>query len=474
MVESMKVRLAYGKTGLDIALNDDLDATVVEPKFIPALPEPAAALRQSLRSPIDSPPLKDLVKSTDTVGLVFSDITRPTPNRLILPVVLSELEDVPRDRIVLFNALGTHRQNTEAELREMLGDEVFEGYRIVQNNAFDPSTQAPLENARGGHTIWLNRELMACDVKILTGFIEPHFFAGFSGGGKAVMPGMAAQQTVLNNHDAGMIAHPKAVWGETRGNPIWEEIHEVASGVGPVFLVNVSLNKDKDITGIFAGNLDEAHAEGCDFVRETAMVPVARPFDIVITSNSGYPLDLNLYQAIKGVSAAAQIVKKGGAIIVAADCWDGIPDHGLYGQLLRESESPQDLLDRICSSPFVQQDQWQAQIQAQIQLKADVYVRSDNLTDEQITSALLLPCPSVEETMEQLLDRYGRDARICVLPEGPQTVPYVQGDSISERSYNYDNIKIKRNPRRWGWHRSRRGRKENPEKNSSYSWWNPV
>lgn len=421
----MIIRLAYGKTGLDITLEDDLDVTVVEPEFVPALPNPVAALRQALSSPIDSSPLKDLVNPTNTVGIVFSDITRPTPNRLILPVILSELDNVPRDHIVLFNALGTHRQNTEGELRELLGDQVFEGYRIVQNNAFDPSAQAYLGETHRGHAIWLNREFVASDVKILTGFIEPHFFAGFSGGGKAVMPGMAAQETVFGNHDAGMIADGRAVWGVTRGNPIWEEIHEVASRVGSVFLVNVSLNKDKTITGIFAGNLDTAYKTGCAYVRETAMVPAPHLFDIVITSNSGYPLDLNLYQAIKGVSAAAQIVRKGGAIIVAADCWDGIPDHGLYGQLLRESDNPQELLERICSSPAVQQDQWQAQIQAQIQLKAEVYVRSDNLTHEQITSALLHPCPSVETILTQLLDRYGRDARICVLPEGPQTIPYL-------------------------------------------------
>ena len=421
----MKVKLAYGKTGLDISLNDDLNVTVVEPKFIPALPEPEAALAGALRSPVGSPPLRELVKHSDTVGVVFSDITRPTPNDVMLPVVLSELEEIPRDRIVLFNALGTHRQNSEAELREMLGDEVFDGYRIVQNDAFDSSTQVSLGSTRRGHAIRLNREFAACDFKILTGFIEPHFFAGYSGGGKAVMPGMAALQTVLGNHDAGMIADPKSIWGVTRSNPIWDEIHEVAHRVGRVFLLNVSLNKEKKITGIFAGDLDEAHERGCRFVRKAAMMPVDHAFDIVITTNSGYPLDLNLYQTIKGVSAAAQVVKQGGAIIVASDCWDGIPDHGLYGQLLRESDNPRDLLERICSSPSAQQDQWEAQIQAQIQLKADVYIRTDHLTDEQIVSALLHPCPSVEETLAQMLDRYGRDARICVLPEGPQTIPYI-------------------------------------------------
>jgi nickel-dependent lactate racemase len=421
----MKIRLAYGKTGLEIELSDALDVTLVEPKFVPGLPDPGAALQRALRVPIEAPPLRDLAKSNARIGVVFSDITRPTPNHLILPAVLNELAHFPKENVTLFNALGTHRPNTEAELRTMLGDALVDGYRIVQNDAFDPSTQVHLGVTTRSHDIWLNRELVECDVKILTGFIEPHFFAGFSGGGKAVMPGMAGQRTVLGNHDAGMIGHPQATWGTTWGNPIWEEVREVALRLNPTFLLNVTLNKDKQITGVFAGDLDAAHAAGCAFVKETAMVPVPHPFDIVITTNSGYPLDLNLYQSVKGMSAAAQVVREGGAIIVAADCWDGIPDHGLYGRLLREASSPQALLDTICAPGFLKQDQWQAQIQAQIQLRADVYVRTDNLTAEQIKMALLRPSPRIEDTVTDLLHEYGSQASICVMPEGPQTIPYV-------------------------------------------------
>jgi nickel-dependent lactate racemase len=236
---------------------------------------------------------------------------------------------------------------------------------------------------------------------------------------------MAGQRTVLGNHDAGMIADPNATWGITRGNPIWEEVMEVARCVGGVFLVNVTLNKHKELTGVFAGDLDAAHAAGCAFVQQTAMAAVPQAFDIVITTNSGYPLDLNLYQAVKGMSAAAKVVKPGGAIICAAECWDGIPEHGLYGQLLREADSPRRLLDRIMTPGFLQQDQWQAQIQAQIQLKADVYLYSDYLSDDQIRESLLLPCRSIETTVAELRRRYGAGASICVLPEGPQTIPYV-------------------------------------------------
>jgi nickel-dependent lactate racemase len=422
----MNIKLAYGKTGLNIEMPDELNVTVVEPRYVPGLPDSEAALRDALRSPIASPPLRELVKPGDRVGIIFNDITRPTPDHLMLPAILDELAHVPRENVTLFNALGTHRPNTDAELRAMLGDALVDGYRIAQNNSFDPTTQIQLGTTARGHDIWLNREFVECDAKILTGFIEPHFFAGFSGGGKAVMPGIAGQRTVLGNHDAGMIADPKATWGVTWGNPIWEEIREVALKVKPTFLLNVALNRDKRITAVFAGDLDAAHSKGCAFVKETAMVLAPHPFDIVITTNSGYPLDLNLYQSVKGMSAAAQVVREGGAIIVAADCWDGIPEHGLYGQLLREADSPQAVLDTICAPGFLKQDQWQAQIQAQIQLKAEVYVRTDNLTDEQIETALLKPSHHIEDTLTDLLGKYGSQASICVLPEGPQTIPYIQ------------------------------------------------
>jgi len=421
----MRVQLAYGKTGLPLELDDSLDVTVVEPTYVPALPDPAAAVRYALASPLGSPPLRDLVRPGMRVGVVFSDITRPAPNPLLLSAVLEVLDAVPGVEIVLFNALGTHRPNTEAELRGMVGDAIFERRRIVQNDTFDPSTQVRVGTTSKGHETWLNAELMRCDLKVLTGFIEPHLFAGFSGGGKAIMPGMAGQRTVLGNHDAGMVGHPQAIWGVTRGNPIWEEVREVAGQAGRLFLLNVTLNRDKAVTGVFAGDLDEAHAAGCAFVKSKAMIAVPQPFDIVVTTNSGYPLDINLYQSVKGLRAADPIVRPGGAIIIATRCSDGIPAHGLYGKILRESRTPTELLARICAPGFLEQDQWQAHIQALVQQKAAVYVRSDGLTDDEIRAALLLPCRRIEDTIAALLERHGRGASICVMPEGPQTIPYV-------------------------------------------------
>jgi nickel-dependent lactate racemase len=186
------------------------------------------------------------------------------------------------------------------------------------------------------------------------------------------------------------------------------------------------------VTGVFAGDLDMAHAAGCAFVKRSAMVGVPRPFDIVVTTNSGYPLDLNLYQSVKGMRAADQVVREGGTIIIAASCWDGIPEHGLYGKILRESRSPRELLDKIRTPGFLEQDQWQAHIQALVQLKADVFVKSDGLTDDQIRGALLRPCRRIEDTIAGLLAKYGRGASICVMPEGPQTIPYLMPASASD------------------------------------------
>jgi nickel-dependent lactate racemase len=422
----MKVKLAYGKEGLWIELPDD-NVTVVEPRFVPGLPDETEAIRSALREPIGTPPLRDLVRRDDTVAIVFSDITRPQPRKRMLPVLLEELAHVLPENIVLINALGTHRPNTEEELIEMLGREIAKGYRIVQHNAWDKGNMVYLGPTSFGHETYINGVYMGAKVKILTGFIEPHFFAGFSGGPKAVLPGLADERSVLGNHDAEMIGHPRATWGVTEGNPIWEEMREMAAKTEPTFLLNVTLNKNKEITAVFAGDVWQAHAAGTAFARKSVMVPVPEPFDIVVTTNSGYPLDLNLYQAVKGMSAAALVVKEGGSIIAAAECWDGIPDHGEYKNILKMADSPQKLLKVIRTAGFLMQDQWEAQVQAQIQLKADVYVKSSYLSDEQIREALLLPCHSIEETLAQLLERYGPDATICALPEGPQTVPYIAG-----------------------------------------------
>jgi nickel-dependent lactate racemase len=405
----------------------DEGVTVVEPRFVPGLPDEAAALRLALRQPTGAPPLRELVRPGQSVIVVFSDLTRPMPNDRVLPVLLDELAEagVARQDVTLINALGTHRSNTEEELIGMLGRRIYENYRVVQHDAFDRAALAHLGETDFGHQVWINAEYLRADVKILTGFIEPHLFAGFSGGPKAVMPGLAGERAVLGNHGYDMLAHPKATWGITQGNPVWEEIFEMAARTEPTFTLNVTLNKHQQITGVFAGKLRRVHAAGAAFARESAMVPVPAPFDVVVTTNSGYPLDLNLYQAVKGMSAAAQVVRQGGGIIAAAECWDGVPDHGQYKKLLHMADGPQALLEIVGAPGFSMHDQWEAQIQAQIQLKAEVYVKNSYLDDEELRRALFLPCHSIEETLAELMRKHGPEATVCVMPEGPQTIPYV-------------------------------------------------
>jgi nickel-dependent lactate racemase len=421
----MKVHLAYGRNGLDLQLDDNWDVKVIEPLYVPGLEDPQCALQDALRAPIGCSPLADFVAADDTVGIIVNDLTRATPNERLLKALIAELPHVPPRNIRLFIALGTHRPNTPVELQRLLGAFAEAGYEIIQNNAFDSRTQVSIGLTSTGNEIWINRDLARCSVKLLTGFIEPHFFAGFSGGGKAIVPGMAGLETVMRNHCPRNIADSRATWSVTRGNPIWEEVREAALRAGRIFLLNVALNRDQAITGVFAGGLDKAHSRGADFVRRTAMIAVEKPFDIVVATNSGYPLDLNLYQTVKGMSAAAQIVRQDGAILMVSECWDGIPEHGMYGRLLREAGSPQALLKTVLAPDYLKQDQWQAQIQAQIQLKARVYVHSANLTEEQIRGALLNPAPDLEGTLTGLIREFGPSARIGILPEGPQTIPYL-------------------------------------------------
>lgn len=422
----MQVKLAYGRHGLPLEFPETAD--VLDPRFVPGLPDEIDALQQALRQPISSPPLADLVHPGERVVIVHTDITRATPNDRLLPVLLGELEaaGVAREDITLLNGLGTHRRQTESELCAMLGDHVVKNYRCLQHDCNDDRNLLSLGVTSLGHPVRVNRPYLEADVRILTGFIEPHFFAGFSGGPKAILPSLAGAESVFTNHGLQMISHPKATWGVTEGNPIWMEMREVALLTKPTFLLNVALNARREITGIFAGDMLAAHAKGCAFVKDTAMVGVDQPYDIVITTNSGYPLDQNLYQSVKGMSAASQIVRQGGSIIIATACEDGYPDHGLYVELLAKAGSVQGILDMIAQPGFTAQDQWQVQTQAQIQQRADVYVYSDGLTDEQIERALFIPCRDISKTVRTLQARYGPQARLCVLPEGPQLIPYIQ------------------------------------------------
>jgi nickel-dependent lactate racemase len=422
----VKVHLAYGESGLTVDLPEDR-TTVVEPVYTPGAPDPAETLRAALRTPVAGPRLRDIVRPGQTVAIAVCDGTRAQPRHLMVPAVLEELDGVvDLTDVVVLVATGTHRGNTDAELRAMLGD-VVDRVRVVNHDARDDSTLVWCGTHGNGVPVWLDRLWVESDVRITTGFVEPHFFAGFSGGPKLAIPGLAGLETVLTLHDAARIGSPRATWGICEGNPVHDDIRAVVAAAGGVsFGFDVTLNRDQEIVGAYAGELFAMHAAAREGARELAMAPVDGRFDVVVTTNSGYPLDQNLYQAVKGISAAATVVKDGGTIICAAECRDGFPDHGSFREVLQSADSPEALLAAISSRTLTVPDQWQVQVQAKLQSRARVIMHTSYLSDADLAAAHLEQTADISATVAGLLAAAGPDARVCVLPEGPQTIPYVQ------------------------------------------------
>jgi lactate racemase len=420
---SVEVELAYGSSGLTVRLPAEA-TTVIMPRPQAAAADPLAVLRATIAAPNAGPALRDIAKPGQRVAISVCDVTRAQPRVLMLRAVMEALDGIirPADVVVLI-ATGTHRASTIEERRQLLGDDVLAMWRVVDHDARDRSSLVDLGMV-GDVPVYLAREWVQADLRITTGFVEPHFFAGFSGGPKMVAPGLAGLETTLELHNARRIGDPRATWGVIEGNPVHDAVRAIATSTGVHFALDVLLDDAKRITRAFAGEILAMHAAACTAARGAAMQPVRRPFDLVITTNSGYPLDQNLYQAVKGMSAAAEIVREGGTIICAAECRDGLPEHGSYGRLLHEGRSPADLLERIASSPVTVPDQWQVQIQARVQTRARVLLRSDGLPDDEVRAAHLEPIADVGATVARIL-RTEPSARICVLPQGPQTIPYL-------------------------------------------------
>jgi len=421
----MEIELRYGKQNLIVTMPEKC-VSVIAQQETKTLENEIQEIRNALRDPINSKPLREITKSNDSVVIVFSDITRPVPYKTIMPVILDELGEIPNEQILLMNALGTHRKNTDQELLDLLGPEAFNGYEIHQHDCDDEDNLLYLGKSKNNTKILINRLYCQADVRILTGFIEPHLFAGFSGGPKAVLPGIAGRETIHVNHGPGMIGSPNAGFGITGGNPIWEEMMEVALIKEPTFLVNTTQTPDGEITGIFAGDLEEAHQAGVQHTIQSAMVSVDKEFDIVIVTPGGYPFDINLYQAVKGMAVAANIVRDGGSIILVAECIEGLPEYGGYADVLESSRSPKELLRKITTEEISMQDQWDAQIQAMICNRVRTFIYSDGLSDDEIKKAFGVPCRDINELINDLLDEKADQTRIAVMPHGPQSIPYIE------------------------------------------------
>jgi lactate racemase len=416
----MRVDLAYGRDGASVEV--PARAEVVVPVDEPALPDEAAAITAALRSPLTGAPLADLLTAGDRVAVVFPDLTRPMPNRIVLPPLLAELAraGVPDDCITLLCATGTHRQATVPEMEELVGADIVARYALVDHDA--TSNAHVRVGEVDGAPILLQREYVEADVRIITGFVEPHFFAGFSGGPKGVCPGLAAMETILEAHHPRRIADARATFVTRAGNPVHDFVRAAAALAPPDLSLDVAINRGRRVTAVFAGPLPDAHDAACAHVQASAVRDVAAPFDLVVSTNGGYPLDRNLYQAVKGMAAAERIVRDEGVVIMAAACEDGVPAGGAFARLLARATTPAEL---IGAQGGPELDRWQAQVLGRVLARAEVQLHSGGLDDATIADALLIPVADLDGAVEAALGRLGARARVAVIPEGPLTVATV-------------------------------------------------
>ena len=414
----MRVRLAYGRDGLDVVVPDD--AVVVEGSEPAALTDETAAVRRSLRNPLSGPPMSDMVGGAGSVAVVFPDLTRPMPNTTVLPPLLAELEAAGAGptRVELLCATGTHRRATPAEMEALVGRDVIARYD-VHDHVADDGLHVRVGEVEGTPVL-LDRRYVEADFRIVTGFVEPHFFAGWSGGPKAACPGLAATPTILEAHSPARIADAGATWLVTEGNPVHEFVSAATALCPPDLSVDVTIDSRRRLTGVFAGVLPASHRAACTFASRSATRTVDGHFDVVLTTNGGHPLDRNLYQAVKGMAAAERVVADRGIIIMAAASGDGLPAEGAFARILGAATSAGQL---VRSGGPGALDGWQAQILGRVLGRADVWMYSDGLSDEAITSGFMTPVHDVTAAVGEALDLRGPGARLCVLPRGPLIVP---------------------------------------------------
>ncbi len=420
-----RIRLDYDEQGLDLRIPDRAAGRfeVIRPRFPPPLADEAGALLRALREPVAGPPLHERVPRGASVAISVCDPTRAQPRIPMLRALLEELP-TPPERVTLLVATGTHRPATARELETMFGSELLSACEVENHDCRDGSALVELGRTATGVPVALNRRFVEADVRITTGFVEPHFFAGFSGGPKMIAPGLAGLETILMLHDGHRIGHPRAVFGITEGNPVHDDVREIARRFPADFGLDVLLDGEKRITGVFSGDLAEEHAAACRRSRAEAMRPVAGPFEVVVTTNAGHPLDLNLYQAVKGMAAAARIVRESGTILCAAACREGIPEGGAYARALRAGSSIEEVREALAASPVRRPDDWQVQIQCRILERARVGLFS-RLPDETVRAVHLDPVADLDAACREALETAGPQARLAVLPHGPVTIPHL-------------------------------------------------
>lgn len=424
----MRVKLEYGRTGLEVELPDD---RVVGPLAIkPALPlaDPKAVLLDRLARPNGTPPLSELARGRKSACILICDITRPVPNELLLRPILDTLEQagIPRDKILILVATGLHRPNEGAELVELVGPHIAATYRCENHHGKVLGEHTYLGTTAKGVPVWIDTRYIEAELKIATGLIEPHLMAGYSGGRKLICPGIAALETVKVWHGPDFLEHPKADCGFLEGNPVHEENTRIGRLAGCDFIVNVTLDSERQVTSIVAGDMEQAFLEGVRFVEKVVKAEVAEACDVVLTSSAGYPLDTTFYQAVKGMTGALPIVKQGGTIIIAAGLTEGVGSPE-FKRLFVENDSLQGFMHRILGKDYFVMDQWQLEELAKVRRKAKVKIVSDGLSLETLNGLFVEGVATVEQAVADSLAEYGPLARVAVIPKGPYVLPAVAG-----------------------------------------------
>jgi len=426
----MRIELAYGRGALPIEIPEPPCAKlrVLEKAPVAPLSDPASALRAALEAPIQARPLRELARGRRDAVIVISDRTRPVPNALLLPPILDALRagGLAADRVTLQVATGLHRACTPAELDEILGPALAQSLRVVQHDARDLESHVNLGRSRAGLPVLIDCFFLQSDLRIATGLIEPHLMAGFSGGRKAVCPGLAAVETIRVAHGAAMLEGHVGP-GIVVGNPLHEALLEVVRQIGVDFLVNVALDRRRRIAGVFCGDLEAAHAEGMRFVEAESEVALEQAADLVVVSGGGDPLDATFYQAIKGIAAAAGVVRMGGVILLAASLSEGIGSAS-FEKCLRESEGPAAFELRLSDERFFAIDQWMVQHLCQALRRARVLLYSDGLDSSTQRELFVEPVSSLEEGVARALALLPPKPRIAVMPPGPYVLATIRGE----------------------------------------------
>ncbi len=417
----MEMELRYG-TGI---LRPDLPETpgfqgILRPDDPPALPEPRQAVANALRNPVRSPPLRELARGRRTACVVISDITRPVPNKLILPPILDTLlaTGMAREDILILIATGSHRPNRGKELVALVGEEIARGFPTVNHVGSRQTDMVWVGDIAGDVPAYVNRAYVDADLKILTGFIEPHLWAGYSGGRKSILPGISGLETLKYMHGPEMIAHPRTVYGALEGNPFHEAGLAVMAAAGADFIVNVTLDSEKQTTGVFAGHPVEAHLAGCRFLAPFCVKTLTAPLDFVVTTNAGAPLDCSLYQTVKGIASVAGVVREGGTILSASACFEGVGSEQ-FEEILDQVDDPRRFLDRLMAGDLYIPEQWCAQELYQLLLQHPVWVYTEGIPPETLTRYHLRPVSSVEQAVSELLAEHGPEAQWALVPDGP-------------------------------------------------------